>query len=84
MKINTRKQAIDEKCKDCNYDSLAGGTWKEQIENCNSPDCSLYDFRPLTASTTKRKKEEKYALMTPEQKAKYDIKSEMTRQRFAK
>ena len=83
MKINTRKQAIDEKCKDCNYDSLDKGTWKEQVESCTSTDCSLYTFRPLTAGTTKKLKDERYLLMSPEEKAKADAKADATRERFS-
>lgn len=45
----SRKHAIDEKCKDCIYDPLAGGTWRQQVENCTSPDCPLYPYRPISA-----------------------------------
>ena len=84
MKINTRKQAIDEKCKDCIYDSLGGGTWKEQTENCPDNTCSLYSFRPLTNATLTKIREEKYINMSPEEKEKADLKAQSTRERFAK
>ena len=43
-----RQKAIDAKCKDCSYDSLAKGSWRYQIENCCCTDCPLYHFRPIT------------------------------------
>lgn len=44
------RKAINEKCKDCNYDDLAAGTWLQQITLCSSPDCPLYGVRPQTKS----------------------------------
>lgn len=38
--------AINDKCKDCIYDPLAGGTWRQQVEDCTCTDCPLYDVRP--------------------------------------
>ena len=46
----TRGQAIAAKCKDCAYDPLAGGTWKQQTEGCNAPTCPLYPYRPRSAA----------------------------------
>lgn len=42
----SRKQAIDQKCKDCNYDPLDRGTWRQQIERCTATDCPLWEYRP--------------------------------------
>lgn len=44
------RKSINEKCKDCNYDDLAAGTWLQQITLCSSPDCPLYGVRPQTKS----------------------------------
>jgi hypothetical protein len=44
----TRQQAINAKCKDCIYDHLAGGTWRDQVERCGGTDCPLYPHRPGT------------------------------------
>lgn len=43
------KEAIAAKCKDCIYDPLAGGTWRQQTEECNIQDCPLWEFRPLSS-----------------------------------
>lgn len=45
------KQAIADKCKDCIYDPLAGGTWREQTESCRSIHCALWPVRPITVAT---------------------------------
>lgn len=42
------RKAVDEKCKDCIYDPLAGGTWRQQVEACEMRDCSLWPLRPIT------------------------------------
>ena len=46
------KLAIAQKCKDCIYDPLDKGTWRQQVEACTSTDCALYQLRPI--STTKK------------------------------
>lgn len=47
MKKRSMRAAINAKCKDCNYDPLDTGTWRQQIASCNSTDCSLHPFRPM-------------------------------------
>lgn len=42
------RKAINDKCKDCIYDPLAGGTWRQQVENCIADTCPLYPYRPLS------------------------------------
>jgi hypothetical protein len=44
----TRAEAINMMCKDCNYDPLDKGTWRQQAHNCTSKDCPLYPYRPLS------------------------------------
>ena len=70
MKL-TRQQAINEKCKDCIYDSLAGGTWREQTTACASEDCALWEYRPLDAKTKTAMREEKLTNMTDEEREAY-------------
>ena len=41
----TRQQAIEAKCKDCIYDELDHGTWRQQVERCEIIDCALWKFR---------------------------------------
>ena len=43
------RKAINEKCKDCIYDPLAGGTWREQTQACIDTTCALHPYRPLSA-----------------------------------
>ena len=43
----SRKAAIDAKCKDCTYDPLEVGGWRQQVAACTCTDCPLYAFRPM-------------------------------------
>lgn len=45
------RKCIEAKCKDCTYDPLAGGTWREQVEECTVRSCPLWEVRPLTVAT---------------------------------
>ena len=40
------RKAINEKCKDCIYDPLAGGTWLKQVGDCIDTPCPLHPYRP--------------------------------------
>ena len=51
------RKAINEKCKDCTYDSLDRGTWLFQVGNCDSKDCPLWEVRPKPTSQKKAEKE---------------------------
>lgn len=51
------KKAVEDKCKDCIYDPVGVGTWRQQTQNCPSTDCPLYDYRPLSFEGRKKKKE---------------------------
>ena len=44
----SKRKAIDAKCKDCMYDHLDGGTWRQQIDGCWDIDCSLWWHRPTS------------------------------------
>ena len=46
----TRQQAIEAKCKDCTYDELDDGTWRQQVERCELIECSLWEYRPISRS----------------------------------
>lgn len=46
----TRSEAISAKCRDCIYDPGAAGTWRQQVAACESGNCPLFSFRPLTAA----------------------------------
>ena len=42
----TRQQAINAFCKECIYDPLDKGNWKQQVTACTMSDCQLYPYRP--------------------------------------
>ena len=44
------RKAINDKCKDCIYDPLAGGTWREQVAQCSCVTCPLWTLRPEPSS----------------------------------
>lgn len=50
------RKAINDKCKSCIYDSLAGGTWRQQVENCTITGCGLYPYRPKSSPKEKTAK----------------------------
>jgi len=45
------KKCIEQKCKDCTYDQLAPGTWREQVELCTVRACALWPVRPMSIAT---------------------------------
>jgi len=45
----SRKKAIDEMCKSCNFDPLDRGNWRQQITSCTITDCALYPYRPKSS-----------------------------------
>ena len=46
----TRQEAIEAKCRDCAYDELDEGTWRQQVERCDITDCALHFYRPKSRS----------------------------------
>ena len=51
----TRQQAIAAKCKECTYDPLDDGTWRQQVQRCEMTDCALWKYRPKSRSNTSSK-----------------------------
>ena len=43
------RKAINDKCKECIYDKLGEGNWRQQVEACTSPACPLYAVRPKSS-----------------------------------
>jgi hypothetical protein len=70
----TRQQAINAKRKDCIYDQLDTGTWKDQVTACMLAGCPLYEFSPLNTALFKQRLEAKI----------YDCKQAQMRARFSK
>lgn len=51
----SRKKAIEEKCKECIYDPQSGnGTWRQQVGNCSTNNCPLFNVRPTPTVSTKK------------------------------
>ena len=42
------RKRIDQHCKSCIYDSLAPGTWRQQVTLCSVKSCAFHDVRPKT------------------------------------
>ena len=43
------RKAVNAKCRECIYDPNSGqGTWRKQVEDCTSPLCPLFPYRPVT------------------------------------
>ncbi len=42
------RTAIDEKCRDCIFDPLAVGNWRQQVTLCSVYSCPLWEVRPLS------------------------------------
>lgn len=47
MPTTSLRSAIDAKCRDCIFDRLSAGTWREQVASCVSANCSLHPVRPM-------------------------------------
>jgi len=55
----SRQKAIDNHCKNCIYDPYAGGTWRQQVEECTVTDCALYKYRPKSTVKLQQNEAEK-------------------------
>jgi len=42
------RKVINAKCKDCIYDNLAAGTWRQQVELCSVYSCPIWPVRPVS------------------------------------
>lgn len=48
MGTGSRKQAINQFCRNCIVDDAAGnGSWRQQVAECTAYKCALFPFRPL-------------------------------------
>lgn len=45
------KKAVENMCKQCTYDELDTGSWRQQVERCEIKDCALYEVRPVSINT---------------------------------
>ena len=44
------RSSINAKCRDCIYDPLAPGRWRQQVGQCSVISCPLWPVRPLSSS----------------------------------
>jgi len=44
------RSAINDKCRDCIYDSAQPGNWRQQVTWCRVTGCPLYPVRPMSSS----------------------------------
>lgn len=49
--LNKFRKAINEMCKDCTYDELDKGTWRQQVAACTIKTCPLHSVRPVDKRT---------------------------------
>lgn len=73
-KKTSPQKAILNYCKGCIYDPLAGGTFREQIENCQITHCELYEHRPRSKAVRDKQKQEYLDSLTPEERQLYEEK----------
>jgi hypothetical protein len=51
------RKAINDKCKDCIYDPLAGtGNWRKQVHSCIDTACPLHPYWPMSVPRQKQAK----------------------------
>ena len=50
MKRSSLRKAIDSHCKQCIYDNLCPGTWRQQVTLCTVFKCPLWEVRPRAAT----------------------------------
>lgn len=43
--------AIDAKCRDCTFDEVEPGNWRQQVSACPVTTCPLHPVRPVSRST---------------------------------
>ena len=45
----TLRSTIAAKCKDCTWDPLDSGTWRQQVGACTIKSCPLWPYRPKSS-----------------------------------
>jgi hypothetical protein len=44
------RKRIDRNCRDCTYDSVSPGTWRQQVALCNVKSCQFWEIRAKPTS----------------------------------
>ncbi len=52
MPTTSLRSAVNAKCRDCIFDRLSAGTWREQVAACVSSNCELHPVRPMPRAVT--------------------------------
>lgn len=60
------RDAIDRMCRNCIYDPLSRGTWRQQVGECSSSACPLHCVRPGPIAGKKDETDEAEAGREPE------------------
>lgn len=47
------REAVNAKCRDCIYDELEPGRWRQQVAACTMVHCPLYALRPKPRDRSK-------------------------------
>ena len=60
------RQAINDNCRTCIFDSAAAGTWRQQVTLCSVTSCHIYPVRPVTKSAIPETVLDYYLITGPE------------------
>lgn len=78
----TLGKAVKQHCIDCIYDSKAGGSHVQQIENCSIVKCALYSFRQITTATKEINRLKMVENMGEKERQVYEKKREILKERI--
>ena len=45
------RRRINQNCRDCIYDEMAMGTWRQQVTLCTVNSCAFHEIRPKTTNS---------------------------------
>jgi len=60
--MKSLRAAINAKCKECIYDPIGDGNWRQQVMACMSPECPLYSVRPVSTPETPKQRAKRLAM----------------------
>ena len=65
-KRTSLRQAVNDHCRSCIYDSKARGSWRQQTTLCSVTECNLHPVRPTTKSPIPNRVLDYYSITGPE------------------
>ena len=60
------RKCINDNCKNCIYDPVAAGTWRQQVTLCTVTSCAVYPVRPATKAPIPKSVLKYYGVTEPE------------------